>query len=596
MSEPTPPETEPGEGLHRLNTHHALFALGLMLILLGAFTAYEIQTVGGSVRVDDVHFAASDARQLRALLYTPDGVDVQHKAPGILAVHGYINSRETQSAFAIEFARRGYVVLALDQSGHGLSQPPAYGNGFGGPDALAYLRSLDIVDPANIGLEGHSMGGWAVLAAAAAHPEGYRSMVLVGSAPGPFGPPLDAFGIPAGTLAFPHNLAVVFSKFDEFSSLMWDVPTGAEVVDAPKLKDMFGTLDTVVPERQYGRLDEDAARILYVPPVTHPGDHISTAAIGAAVDWFAATLHGGTPRPAHHQIWYWKDLTTLIALVGMIGVILGLALTSLQWRGVNLLTVKGRTSIKLVRPGIGAALIAIVPVLTYFPLFSLANLFWPVTDQAPQQMTNGLMLWVSVNTLIAAAALGILGRGRSTLASVGLWPAGFGAGKLIGTAALAVVIVGFCYLLLIAVDSVFKVDFRFWVVAFKTIAPWHVAPYFMYLIPITVFSIVQSASLHQFVIGGRIRRAAVRCVLILTNGFLALMAIQYVPLLFGLPLPLGEPLLTVLAIQFVVLLSIMGMICAVLQRATGSVYLAAFVNALLITWAVVPGQATHFSL
>ncbi|WP_201721683.1 hypothetical protein [Caulobacter sp. B11] len=29
----------------------------------------------------------------------------------MLAVHGYINSRETQSPFAIEFARRGYVVL-----------------------------------------------------------------------------------------------------------------------------------------------------------------------------------------------------------------------------------------------------------------------------------------------------------------------------------------------------------------------------------------------------------------------------------------------------------------------------------------------------
>ena len=50
-----------------------------------------------------------------------------------------------------------------------------------GPDGLTYLRSLDIVDRANIGLEGHSMGGWAVLIAAAGAPNDYRSVVIEGS-------------------------------------------------------------------------------------------------------------------------------------------------------------------------------------------------------------------------------------------------------------------------------------------------------------------------------------------------------------------------------------------------------------------------------
>ena len=49
---------------------------------------------------------------------------------------------------------------------------PAFRNGFGGPDGLRYLRSLDIVDKDNIGLEGHSMGGWTVVNAAAALPDG----------------------------------------------------------------------------------------------------------------------------------------------------------------------------------------------------------------------------------------------------------------------------------------------------------------------------------------------------------------------------------------------------------------------------------------
>ena len=157
-------------------------------------------------------------------------------------------------------------------------------------------------------------------------------------------------------------------------------------------------------------------------------------------------------------------------------------------------------------------------------------------------------------------------------------------------------IVGVAYGLLWAIDAAFLVDFRFWVIAFKRLAPWHVAPYFMYLMPMTLFFVVLGTSLHQFVVGVGMRRACIRCVLILTNGFLALLALQYIPLLVGIPLPLGEPLLTVLAIQFVVLLTVAGIIAAIFQRATGSVYLGAFINALLITWSVVAGQATQFAL
>jgi len=143
----------------------SLAILGVVLILAGGLLAHFTQTAGG-IRIEDVRFKGAKGNTMSALLYIPPNATPQIPAPGILAVHGYINSRETQDGFAIEFARRGYVVLALDQTGHGYSDPPAFANGFGGPDALAHLRSLAIVDKNNIGLEGHSMGGWTVLAAA----------------------------------------------------------------------------------------------------------------------------------------------------------------------------------------------------------------------------------------------------------------------------------------------------------------------------------------------------------------------------------------------------------------------------------------------
>src|SRR5881628_989624 len=135
----------------------SLAILGLVLILAGGLLAHFTQTAGG-IRIQDVRFTGAKGNTMSALLYIPPNATPQIPAPGILAVHGYINSRETQDGFAIEFARRGYVVLALDQTGHGYSDPPAFAAGFGGPVALAYRRVLEAFDKSNVGREGHSMG------------------------------------------------------------------------------------------------------------------------------------------------------------------------------------------------------------------------------------------------------------------------------------------------------------------------------------------------------------------------------------------------------------------------------------------------------
>ena len=52
-------------------------------------------------------------------LYVPKGVDENHPAPAVLCLHGYQNDHETSAAYALEFARHGYVALAIDEFGHG---------------------------------------------------------------------------------------------------------------------------------------------------------------------------------------------------------------------------------------------------------------------------------------------------------------------------------------------------------------------------------------------------------------------------------------------------------------------------------------------
>jgi len=144
---------------------------------------------------------------MSALLYIPPNATAQTR-PGILAVHGYINSRETQDGFAIEFARRGYVVLALDQTGHGYSDPPGL---------CQWLSAAPM--------------GWRICAAS-------TSSTNTNSVSRPLHGRLDRFGAPQprcrttnksmvlegsspasvrrrGTPGWPRNVALVFAQYEE---------------------------------------------------------------------------------------------------------------------------------------------------------------------------------------------------------------------------------------------------------------------------------------------------------------------------------------------------------------------------------------------
>ena len=277
-----------------------LLLVSVFLILAGGFLADRIQTNFGDVAVRDVRFAGSGGRIMSGFLFIPKNATVKTPAPGIMATHGYINSRETQSAFAIEYARRGWVVLELDQSGHGYSDAPAFANGYGGADGLAFLRSLDIVDKNKIGLEGHSMGGWTSVTAAAMIPDGYASIVLEGSSAGSkAGEMLLA---PEGSPTFPRNLALVLGTYDEFSELMWDSPKSRKVGTSERLKKVFGTKDTIETGKLYGSLEKGTARVLYQPETTHLGEHFSSIAVGHSISWFQKTLGQENTLVAGNQI------------------------------------------------------------------------------------------------------------------------------------------------------------------------------------------------------------------------------------------------------------------------------------------------------
>eukprot|EP01036_Dinobryon_divergens_P042327 gene42327-56235_t len=98
-----------------------LFGLAWAVILCGAWLAHSIQTTSGTT-VTEVRIPAEKGVTVSGLLYTPSNATARIPAPAVLVSHGYINTREMQSPFAIELARRGVVVLAMDMTGPGDSR------------------------------------------------------------------------------------------------------------------------------------------------------------------------------------------------------------------------------------------------------------------------------------------------------------------------------------------------------------------------------------------------------------------------------------------------------------------------------------------
>jgi pimeloyl-ACP methyl ester carboxylesterase len=579
----------PRTGEASMRKRWSLAIAGAILILAGGLLAHLTQTSGG-IRIEDIRFKGAKGNTMSALLYIPQNATAQTPAPGILAVHGYINSRETQDGFAIEFARRGYVVLALDQTGHGYSDPPAFANGFGGPDGLAHLRSLDFVDKSNIGLEGHSMGGWTVLAAAAVTPNDYKSMVLEGSSTGK---PFAADGTPN----WPRNVALVLAQYDEFSNLMWGVERARDVTQSPKLWAMFGTQGPVEPGKVYGDIAQGNARVLYTPPITHPDEHISHLAIGHSLDWFAKTLQGGTPRPSDDQIWFRKEIGTLIAFIGFVALLIG------TFDGLLELPMFSHLRLPEIADGTTPAhaaasgrrwttafiLSAFIPALTYYPAFALTGTFVEPSAYLPQGLTNRIMVWAIINGIITLALMSFAPKRTSR------------AGIIVPSIliALATIIVGYAALWL--ADLAFKIDFRFWIVALKLMSAKQFLIFLIYLIPFTAFFVVALHVLHRNFSSQGASRAALYLtnIFALTLGFIVLLALQYGTLWLSGKLynPLADPgfvpLSTIVAIQFVPLLAIAAIVATFTWRRTGSSLPGALICGIFVTWYVVAGTATQ---
>lgn len=577
-----------------------LLIVSLFLMIGGSLLGQWLNSGAGAATVTDIKIFGTNGYIISAYLYTPAGATAKAPAPAVLTVHGLNNQKDYMANTALEFARRHFVVLNIDMTGHGYSSGANGENGYDGPDALRYLRTLPFVDKANIGMIGMSQGGFGpVTAAGQALPDGYKSIFYMESECTPPGSPvLD----PCKGL---KNVAFNVGKATELGVMVL-VPKGSEAPNSPVLKPFFGTTDPIRAGQVYGSIAEGTARILYQPYETHEASTDTTAAIGNAIDWMQRTLQGGRPLPPSNQIWPWKVLGTGAALVGAFlflfscgGLLLrsplfaSLAEPAPEYHGF---TGSGWWIAALITTALGPLLYLWVwQTAGLGGGFSTPNTLWP------QTFTNVYMVWSVIVGIIAVLLIFInhrffTGKNGGTGVSYGLTWDGQGLvwAKVCRSLGLAIAILVPLYLLLLLINSMWLVDFRFWIVPLMPMSPVRFQAFLGYLIPFAIFFVPESVVFAGFL---RVRDGKASLgfemlanAITLTLGALVWLLVAYVPMLtngtntFGNSA--GAGLGAIYYIPLLVFWPLVACLYTYFFRKTGHVYAGAFVVTLFMVWAL----------
>ena len=324
------------------------FILLIVLLLLSCgmmFAADRIQRDNGKVTVSDGRIEV-DGGFMTFKLYTPKDATSSDKAPAVLLLHGYQNDHETCAAYAIELARRGAVVLCLDEYGHGSTTVGLLKRGYvdhkvsvnygndseadgtyssigstvryrilmnfsnlsffkdhyskddhgnaildsscGGSIAYEYLSKLDCVDSGRMAVSGHSMGTWSSWSVAAdwsGTPIEPKAIVLQCG---------ELFTDDVYDTSKYHfnNVLLLQAKYDEFSYFRdYQLNVTDELLKTPLRYNFLGTTaDKAAWNTTYGNFTDGSARRMELLNTNHRLTTHDLHGLEVALDWFDSAL------------------------------------------------------------------------------------------------------------------------------------------------------------------------------------------------------------------------------------------------------------------------------------------------------------------
>jgi hypothetical protein len=484
----------------RFKPYQIILVASLVMMLLGTFMASMIQSAFGRIKVQEIKIA-TDTGHISALLLIPPNATKENPAPLIITSHGSYNNKEIQDQNYTEWARRGFVVIAMDAYRHGSSS-------LGGPydtmiDVVEYAyHGLNYIDKTKIGITGHSMGGritdaafqyYLAQEALGLGPNKISSALFVG-----FDGPYADYQIQGvDKPVFPSaNLGIIAGKYDEWFYRSPDVNNNPlrymESNNARAFVNQGGA--NVSGKVESGKMywgsynGKPLLRVIWQPVEIHPKNHFSSASAAAGSRFFYETL--GTPNGAAYidpasQVWQLKEFFNLLGLIGAflflypfacllmeLPVFAGLKAEQPPVRLPALETRKdhavfwGTYAVNLIIPALLVIPIAfrLIGKASYIP--STVNRWFGEPN------TNELAGWtLSVAICLFAVFMVstfLFNKDRDRSQIIGWWGVKITAADFFKSLLLGLAVVTVLYIIVFFLHFFFLADFRIWMIAIKT--------------------------------------------------------------------------------------------------------------------------------
>lgn len=561
-----------------LRPRYFILILSIVLILAGEGAASTVQGGSGSVAVSEVDFRAADGSNIHATLQRPLHATTSNPLPGVVVIHGVIQSKEWLMAFGIELSRRGFVVLTIDANGHGDSDA---GTGSGAA-ALKYLTTLDYVNSSALGIIGHSMGGGIAWQAIQTSGITVNALVVVGS------------GVMTANATYPRNLLVEVGQFDSLSSY----PRNLTLLNAA-----FGVTN-VQAGITYGNFSTGTARRIVIAPTNHLFETIHPLIISESVEWMKNSLKGGVEDS------YWLPSTDLIypywlagGFVGLFGVILSIFPVLAIVIDIPILRVlKQRPSSEYAASNksyLGLGLIyGAIGLGTFFPLLGIGMVLESILP-SPGRYGLSVSTWMVGSAFIALLVLYALLRARPRPGPTIRALASIGGGaespirRFLRTLLVSAVVIAWLYAWTIVVDLGMALDFRCFMPGLNLLTPSRALIFPLFFGVFFIYSLVdgmwlmgilrtkseQSWKITQT--KWTLKAIFIKCVL-----YFAVVGIEY-----GVGLATGRPLLAgilgfslLFFYAFAPWFIVSTAIIAWGYRLTNRYYLGAMINGMLFAW------------
>lgn len=436
-----------------------------LLITFGAFFAADrIQKDSGSINVSMDSFEMEytdmngDAQTGNVVykLYVPQTATKENKAPALLLLHGYQNDHETDAAYAIEMARRGVVVMAIDEYGHGATDISMVNRGFvnhkvtvnygndseadgtfvkiggqirykvlmnfsnlsffidryskdedgnnlydssmGGIAAYKILSEMENVDNQRMAVSGHSMGTWASWSTAAAYS---GTDIMPKATILQAGELFTKEAYDSENIKF-NNVLLLTAKFDEFNYFRdYSKKTVDDDVIHNDITSEFLNVAKGTGEwnTTYGSFEDGTARRRELVVTNHRLLTHNSTAIATSVDWLKSAIGVNTSLDNFNQTFMAKEVLVLVATFSAIISMLALMSILLETGFFKYVRQPELNAQRTSRSGWkywkGAVITILIAFATYPFMTQLGHGLLPLPETDVFRMTigNGFLSW-----------------------------------------------------------------------------------------------------------------------------------------------------------------------------------------------------------